>query len=45
MFCTAFGWRNLRESDYLEEPDIDGSIILKWISRNGIGARTGLLSL
>jgi hypothetical protein len=27
-------WRgNLRERDYLEYPDVDGRIILKWISR------------
>jgi len=37
MFCTTFGWRNRRESDHLEEPDIDGRIILKRISRSGMG--------
>ena len=28
---TEFWWRNLRESDYLEDPGIDGRIILRWI--------------
>jgi hypothetical protein len=26
-------WGNLRERDHLEEPDIDGRIILRWIFR------------
>jgi hypothetical protein len=28
-----FLWVNLREKDYLEEPGIDGRIILSWIFR------------
>jgi hypothetical protein len=28
---TVFWWGNLKESDDLEEPGVDGRIILKWI--------------
>ena len=28
---TRFCWRNLRERDYLEDPSLDGRIILKCI--------------
>jgi hypothetical protein len=28
---TGFPWGNLRESDHLEEPGVDGNIILRWI--------------
>ena len=28
---TGFCWRNPREGDHLEDPDIGGRIILKWI--------------
>jgi hypothetical protein len=30
---TRFRWGNLREIDNLEEPGVDGRIILKWIFR------------
>jgi len=30
---TEFWWRNLMERDYLEDPGVDGRIILKWIFR------------
>jgi len=37
-------WENLRESDHLEEPDIDRRIILKWIFRKwNVGTFTGLI--
>jgi hypothetical protein len=29
--CTGFQWRNLREEDYLEDPDVNRRIILNWI--------------
>jgi hypothetical protein len=32
--CTGFWWRNLRERNHLEDPDVDGRLILRWIFRN-----------
>jgi hypothetical protein len=31
---TGLWWENLRERDQLEEPGVDGRIILRWILRN-----------
>jgi len=33
----GFGSGNLRERDHLEDPGIDGSIILRWIRRKWDG--------
>ena len=34
---TGFWWRNLRERDHLEDPGVDGRIILRWIFRKWYG--------
>jgi hypothetical protein len=39
---TEFWWENLRERDNLDDPDVDGRIILRWIFRKwDEGAWTG----
>jgi len=41
---TAFWWGDLREGDHLEDPVVDGRIILKWIFKKwGGDAWTGEL--
>ena len=30
---TEFWWGNVRERDHLEDPGVDGRIILRWIFR------------
>jgi len=34
---TGVWWGNLRERDHLEDPGIDGRIILRWIFRKWVG--------
>jgi len=39
---TGFCWGNLRERDHLEDPGVDGRIILRWIFRKwDVGEWTG----
>jgi len=40
---TGFWWGHLQEEDHLEDPGVDERMILKWSSRSGTGARTGLI--
>jgi len=43
---TGFWWENLRERDHLDEPDVDGRVILRWVIRKwDVGERTGLIWL
>jgi len=34
---TGFWWGNLRERDYLEDPDVDGRLILKGVFKKWDG--------
>jgi hypothetical protein len=31
--CTGFWWGTLKEIDHLEDPGVDGRVILRWIFR------------
>jgi hypothetical protein len=43
---TGFWWGNLRARDHMEDPGVDGRIILKWIFRKwDVGVWTGLIWL
>jgi hypothetical protein len=43
---AVLGWGSLWESDHLDDPGVDGRIILQWIFKNGGGgAWTGLIRL
>jgi len=43
---TGFWWGNLRDRDHLQDPGIDGRIILRWVFRKwDVGVWTGLLLL
>jgi hypothetical protein len=34
---TGFWWGNMGGRDYLEDPGVDGRIILRWLSEKGWG--------
>jgi len=43
---AGFWWGNLREGEHLEDPGVDGRIILRWICRKwDVGAWTGSIWL
>jgi hypothetical protein len=37
MVYTGFWWGNIRERNHLEDPAIDGRIVLRWIFRKWDG--------
>jgi hypothetical protein len=37
LFSDGFWWGNLRERDHMEDPGVDGRIILRWIFRKWDG--------
>jgi hypothetical protein len=39
---TSFWWGNLRERDHLEDPSIDGRVILRKFFRKWVGGGHGL---
>ena len=48
MVYTEFWWGNLRERDHLEDPSVDGRIILRWILRKwdvGVSIRPSWLRI
>jgi hypothetical protein len=45
---AGFWWGNLRERDGLEDPDVDGMIVLRWIFRKwdvGVWNRSSWLGI
>jgi len=45
-YIQGFGEKTLRKRDHLEDPGVDGGIILRWIFRKwDVGVRTGWIWL
>jgi hypothetical protein len=45
---TGFWWGNLREREHLEDPGVDGRIILRWIIKKwdvGVWTRSSWLKI
>jgi hypothetical protein len=42
---TEVWWENVRQTDHLEDLDVDEKIILKWIFKKSKGAWNGLIWL
>jgi hypothetical protein len=36
-------WINLKGQDHFKDVGVDRNIILKWVQRNKMGARTGMI--
>jgi hypothetical protein len=42
---TGLWWGNLRKSEHLKDPGVDGRIILRWLQEMDVGEWTGSIWL